>query len=326
MNKTILLTGGAGYIGSHTAWLLANHGYNVIILDALLHNQPFTHPWATLVKADYADEQALNTIFKQHNIHAVMHFAAFIEVGLSVKNPLGFYENNVSKTVRLLQTMLANNVKNFIFSSSCAVYGIPESTPLQEDHPKRPISPYGKTKFMIEMILEDVQHSDDLRSISLRYFNAAGALPEHKLGEWHEPETHIIPLLLHTAKTKKPFTIFGTEHQTHDGTCVRDYLHVLDIADAHLRALAYLEQGHPSDAFNLGTGRGISVQQLITMVERICDTKLPIIPGPHRPGDPPLLVADPSKAFTCLGWQPQHSHLEHIVQSAWDFEKTKNVF
>jgi len=264
----------------------------------------------------------MNALFEHYAIDAVMHFAADIEVGKSVISPAAFYNNNVINTIQLLDLMRHHHVKTFIFSSSCAVYGTPQWLPLTEDHPKNPISPYGKTKLMIEMILEDYAHAYGLNYVALRYFNAAGAWPEQQLGEHHEPETHVIPLLLRAAQNKTPFAIFGTDHDTADGTCIRDYLHVRDIADAHLQALYYLKAGNQSDCFNLGTGTGVSVQELISAVEQVCNTKLTILPREKRAGDPALLVADPSKAHAALGWQPHHSDLHTILESAYNYTQT----
>jgi len=320
MQPTVLVIGGAGYIGSHTAYLLAQRNYKVIILDSFVHHQYFNPSWATVIKNDFADTQTLNDIFTTYSIDAVMHFAACIEVGESVKNPLKFYENNVSKTIALLNAMKSHNVNKLIFSSSCAVYGTPQQLPLTENHQKNPISPYGKTKLMIEAILEDLSAAYDFNYVSLRYFNAAGALPEEQLGEQHKPETHIIPLLLQAALNKLPFNIFGDDYNTKDGTAVRDYLHVLDIGHAHLAALEHLNNGNPSDCFNLGTGNGISVKEMITAVENVC--RQPINKNWHkrRAGDPPVLVADPSKAQTILNWQPKYSEIEFILKSALAFE------
>jgi UDP-glucose 4-epimerase len=317
--QTILLTGGAGYIGSHTAYLLAQKGYDVVILDSLVHGQSFKHSWATLIKGDCADANLLHQIFSSYTIAAVMHFAAFIDVGESVRSPLAFYDNNVAKTLRLLEVMRTHNIARFIFSSSCAIYGAPEFIPLTEEHPKNPISPYGKSKLMVEMILEDLQAAYGLQYVSLRYFNAAGALPEQGLGERHVPETHVIPLLLHAAQHKKPFTIFGTEHQTKDGTCVRDYVHVLDIAQAHILALEHLLKQLPSDHFNLGTGSGFSVKELVQAVTHLTGIPLKTILAKARPGDPALLIADPTKANTILGWKPTHSQLDYIIKTAYIF-------
>jgi len=317
MKQTILVTGGAGYIGSHTALLLVQQGYSVIVLDALVHNQTFNHPWTTFIQGDCGDQTLLNQIFTTYNIAAIMHFAANIEVGESVKDPLKFYHNNVSNTVTLLQTMRTHDCNTLIFSSSCAVYGIPQTLPLTEDHPKNPISPYGRTKLMIEHILYDCAQAYGLQFVALRYFNAAGALPEYGLSEQHEPETHIIPLLLRAAQQKKPFSIFGTDHPTKDGTCIRDFLHVWDIAHAHLQAMHHLQQGLPSDMFNLGTGKGVSVKTMVAEIETICQTSIKVIYTEKRAGDPPILIADPSKAYNILSWKPRFSDLTFILQSAY---------
>ena len=321
-NPTILLTGGAGYIGSHTAFLLAQQGYRVVIVDRLMHQQTFNPPWATaIINADFADNEVLNHIFTTYKITAVMHFAAFIDVGESVSNPQVYYDNNVIKTLALLQAMRSHNVSNFIFSSSCAVYGIPQVLPLAEDHPKNPISPYGKTKLMAEMILQDFNTAYGINFVALRYFNAAGALPEEKLGEVHIPETHLIPLLIQAALYKKPFTIFGTDHPTKDGTCVRDFLHVLDIAQAHVLALNHLQQQRPSDFFNLGTGHGFSVHEMLKATETLLGLPIKTVYAKARAGDPPLLIADPTRAHTILNWHPTHSRLDNIIKTAAAFSK-----
>ncbi len=321
LNSTILVTGGAGYIGSHTAFLLAQQGHTIIVLDNLLHGQVFNYPWATFIKGDYADKNVLSTIFSSHPITAVMHFAALIDVGESVRHPQTYYENNVIKTVQLLEVMRAHAVNTLIFSSSCAVYGIPQWLPLTENHPKNPISPYGKTKLMLEMILHDFAHAYGMKYCALRYFNAAGALPEQHLGEQHKPETHLIPLLLQAALHKQPFTIFGSDHPTKDGTCVRDFLHVLDIAQAHIQALEHLREGRPSDCFNIGTGSGISVKEMVSAVESITGTPIKTIHTKARVGDPPILVADASYTQAILNWQPRYSHLDYILKTAFTFAK-----
>lgn len=323
MATTILVTGGAGYIGSHTAWLLAQKGYNIIVLDDFLHDQTFNPSWATIIKSDFADSNILQTIFSTHTIDAVMHFAAFIEVGKSVTDPLSFYHNNVAKTTTLLQTMCRNDVKKIIFSSSCAVYGNPHILPLSENHPQNPISPYGRSKQMVETMLADACKAYNLSYVSLRYFNAAGALPEYGLGEQHQPETHIIPLILRAIQQQKPFTLFGTDHKTTDGTCIRDYIHVRDIAEAHWRALEHLNQEHPSDSFNLGSGKGTSILELVNAVEQICNKKIAIVHQKKREGDPPILIADSSKAHDILQWKPRYSDLHFILQTALTFENMK---
>jgi UDP-glucose 4-epimerase len=323
MQTTILVTGGAGYIGSHTAYILAKQGYNIVILDSFTHNQYCNPSWATVINADYADQKVLEYIFTTFRVQAVVHCAASIEVGESVTNPLQFYENNVSKTIRLLQMMIRHDIQQCIFSSSCAVYGTPAYTPLDEQHPKNPISPYGNTKLMIETILQDVHTAYGLQYVCLRYFNASGATPEEYLGEQHIPETHLIPLLLRSAREHMPFTLYGNDYETKDGSAVRDYIHVLDIATAHLAALRHLEAGNPSDCFNLGTGQGISVKEMIHAVEQITRTSITTRTHKRRAGDPSVLVADPSKAHTILGWRARYSDLQFILQSAHAFMVTE---
>ncbi|MGE0009439.1 MAG: UDP-glucose 4-epimerase GalE [Candidatus Babeliales bacterium] len=319
MLPAILVTGGAGYIGSHTALLLAQLGYQIIIVDSFKHKQHFNPSWATVIEQDIGDRKALDALFATHNIKAVMHFAASIEVGESVKNPALFYENNVSNTIGLLQVMLNHGVNKIIFSSSCAVFGNPEGLTLHEEHPKRPLSPYGSTKYMVETILEDFHKAYGLEYVILRYFNAAGAWPEFGLGEQHEPETHIIPLLLRAALQRKPFTVFGTDYPTPDGTALRDYVHVRDIAQAHVLAFKHLEKGRPSDSFNLGTGNAISVKQMLEAVERVTHTQVPVVWGERRAGDPARLQAAPEKAHMILNWHPQYSEIDFILQSALAF-------
>ena len=318
--KAVLVVGGAGYIGSHTSWLLQKQGYEVIILDALLHNQKFTHSWAKIIKGDFADPKILKDIFTQYKIDTVMHFAAFIEVGESVKRPKEFYNNNVTKTLTLLDAMLEHNIKNFIFSSSCAVYGIPQKLPLDETHPLVPINPYGKNKLVIEFALQDYHKAYNLNYVSLRYFNAAGSCFEHGLGEQHNPETHVIPLLIRAAMQNKDFFIFGDDYPTPDGTCIRDYVHVLDIAQAHILACNYLEKHVKSNSFNLGSQNGNTVKELIKQAEQTCKTKIKTKCYPRREGDVPILVANSNKAQQELGWEAKHSNLETILKSAYEWE------
>lgn len=317
--KFILITGGAGYIGSHVAFLLVQHGYHVILLDNLSHGQTWQHTWAPLIVGDVGDTALLASLFEQYPIDTVIHCAASIEVSESIKSPLSYYANNVATTLNLLQLMVHFHIPHFIFSSSCAIYGVPHQVPIVEDHPAAPLSPYGQTKYMVEKILRDCSQAYNLRWVALRYFNAAGAMPEYGLGEYHVPETHVIPRLIHAAQMGSPFTIYGTEYPTPDGTCIRDFTHVIDIAYAHLRALEHLQLDRPSDAFNLGSGQGTSVKQLVTATEQALQTKIKVITEKSRPGDAPILVADHSKATTILNWQPQCSQLSAIIQSAATF-------
>lgn len=319
MLPTILVTGGAGYIGSHTALLLSQLGYQVVIVDSFVYKQQFCPSWATVIPQDIEDQEALEKIFNAYPIDAVMHFAASIEVGESVKDPAKFYRNNVTNSLTLFSCMLKHGVKKIIFSSSCAVFGNPEQPLLTETHSKKPLSPYGATKAMVETILEDFHNAYGLEYVVLRYFNAAGAWPEHGLGEQHEPETHIIPLLLRAALMGKPFTIFGTDYPTSDGSAIRDYVHVRDIGEAHVLALKHLEQGNPSDSFNLGTGNGISVKQMVEAVKRVTRKDTSIVWADRRAGDPAILQADPTKAQTILNWRPKYSDIDFILQSALAF-------
>jgi len=325
MSKTILVVGGAGYIGSHTSYLLSQLGYKVVIIDKLLHEQPFNHTWADLNIADFADEKVLDEVFTRYKIDAVMHFAALIEIGISVKRPLDFYENNVVKTFTLLKSMLKHNVKKFIFSSSCAVYGNPIQIPINENHPYNPMNPYGKNKLSVEFALKDFSDSYNLNYVSLRYFNAAGASPSNNLGEQHNPETHIIPLMFRAIKNKTTFKVFGNNYKTKDGTCVRDYIHVLDIAKAHILALDYINKYGKSNFFNLGSEKGYSVKEMVDAVERICGEKMNVKICDRRDGDVDVLIADSRKAREILGWKVENSNLDNILKSAWEWE-TKSIF
>lgn len=319
LQRTLLITGGAGYIGSHIAYAAAKKGWQVIVLDSFVHQQQFSPSWAQVIRGDYADTVLLARIFSQYPIQAVVHCASFIEVGISVQKPLSFYENNVAKTITLLEAMLKHHVHQLIFSSSCAVYGMPEQLPLSENHPTKPLSPYGRTKLMIEHILQDVSSASSLRFVSLRYFNAAGALAQECLGEQHKPETHIIPLLIQAALQQMPFKVFGTDYPTKDGTAIRDYVHVLDIAQAHLLALEYLERTGMSDCFNLGSGDGFSVKELIAAAQDAMKTEIKVVYEQARKGDAPTLIANPHKAHTILGWKPVYKDLSFMLKSALAF-------
>ncbi len=317
----ILVAGGAGYIGSHMVKQLLAHGCQVTTLDNFSTGYRDAILGGEIVQADLADRAALDALFARRAFDAVMHFASFIQVGESVHAPARYYANNVTNTLNLLDAMAAHGVKHFIFSSSAAVYGNPILAPIAEDHPKAPINPYGRTKWMVEQILEDYDRAYGLKSVSLRYFNAAGADPAGELGERHEPETHLIPLVLRAASGRaQDIKVFGRDYSTPDGTCIRDYVHVVDLCEAHRLALARLMQDGGSAVYNLGNGNGFSVAEVIAAAERVTDRVIRITHEPRRAGDPPRLVADASLARKELCWQPRFDCLETIIAHAWAWE------
>jgi UDP-glucose-4-epimerase GalE len=314
----VLVTGGAGYIGSHTAKLLAQQGYEPIVLDNLSSGHRWATRWGRLVEGDLQDPTLIREAIGQFGVTAVLHFAAHIAVGESVENPQKYFWNNVVNTLRVLDAMLDRQVKHIVFSSSAAVYGDPETVPIPEDHPLHPTSPYGESKLFIEHILKWYELAYGVRWMALRYFNAAGADPEGELGEEHDPETHLVPLVIQAALGRRPYVeIYGTDYSTPDGTAIRDYIDISDLAHAHVRALGYILEGGKSMALNLGTGKGHSVREVIATVERISETRPPTREAPRRAGDPPVLIADPTQAGRVLGWVPSHSTLDSIVRSAW---------
>lgn len=317
MTTRILITGGAGYIGSHTAKALALAGFEPIVLDDLSTGHPELVRWGPLVEADIADIDAVERCVKKYSIAAVIHFAGLISVGESIEDPRRYYETNTLGTFRLLSAILDAGVRHFVFSSTAAVYGHPESVPIVEAHPRAPINPYGHSKAMVEAVLEDYSRAHGLKAAMLRYFNAAGADPDGETGEMHEPETHLLPLVIEAALGRREaIDIFGTDYETADGTAIRDYIHVSDLADAHVRALRYLLDGGESVALNLGTGRGHSVAEVIAMVEKISAKHVPRRERGRREGDPPMLIADSREAGRVLGWRPERSDLESIVRTA----------
>ncbi|AFZ57421.1 UDP-glucose 4-epimerase GalE [Anabaena cylindrica FACHB-243] len=326
--STILVTGGAGYIGSHAVLALKNAGYDVIILDNLSNGHREIVEQALQVKlivGDMSDRSLLDSIFSTHNIAAVMHFAAYIAVGESVTDPAKYYRNNVVGTLTLLEAMLAASINKFIFSSTCALYGVPQFIPLTEDHPQNPISPYATSKWMVERILSDFDTAYNLKSVSFRYFNAAGADPNGLLGEDHIPETHLIPLVLLTALGKREsIFIFGTDYPTPDGTCIRDYIHINDLAQAHILGLQYLLDEGESEVFNLGNGHGFSVREVIETAKQVTGKEIKIIERERRPGDPPILVGSSDKVRTKLGWHPQHPKLNEIITHAWQWHQQRH--
>ena len=317
-NRTILVTGGAGYVGAHACKALAARGYRPVVYDNLVYGHADAVLWGSLETGDIADRRRLDEIFEHHRPAAVMHFAAFTYVGESVADPGKYYRNNVAGTLTLLETMRDHRVDRLIFSSTAAVYGIPEQVPISEQAPKAPINPYGQSKWMIERLLGDFHAAHGLRSVALRYFNAAGADPDNQIGELHDPECHLIPLALDAVAGKGPaLTVFGEDYPTADGTCIRDYIHVADLAEAHVLALESLDRQEGSRAFNLGTGRGYSVREVIETIERMTGMAVPHSIGKRRPGDPAVLVADPALARRDLQWMPRLSDLDTIVRTAW---------
>lgn len=317
----VLLIGGAGYIGSHMGWLLRQSA-RVTVLDDLSQGWREAVLGGHFVHGSFADVDLLSQLLARHKFDAVMHFGSFIQVGESVRDPALYYRNNLANTLNLLETMCRFDVKRFIFSSTAAVYGDPEYVPIDEAHPKHPINPYGRSKLMVEQVLGDFDRAYGLRSVCLRYFNAAGAHPEALIGEQHEPETHLIPLVLQAASGRREkITVYGRDYDTPDGTCVRDYVHVLDLTQAHELALRYLMNDGDSAAYNLGNGHGFSVQQVIDVARQVTGRQIPVNEGMRRSGDPPRLVADSRRAMTELGWRPQHADLATIVAHAWQWER-----
>ena len=326
----ILVTGGAGYIGSHAVLALQMAGYEVVILDNLVYGHRDLVESVLrveLIEGDTQDRQLLDQIFARHAIAAVMHFAAYAYVGESVQHPTKYYRNNVNGTLVLLEAMIAAQIPYFVFSSTCASYGVPHQIPIPEDHPQAPINPYGWSKRMVEQILQDFEIAYGLRSVIFRYFNAAGADPQARLGEDHTPETHLIPLVLLTALGHRPsISIFGEDYETRDGTCIRDYIHVTDLATAHVQGLDYLLQGGSSQIFNLGNGMGFSVREVIDTARQVTGLPISAQVAPRRPGDPPALVGSADKARQLLGWSPQYAELPVILDHAWRWHQHRQGF
>lgn len=318
----ILVVGGAGYIGSYMSKYLARNGYNPVVLDNLVYGHRQAVRWGPLVEGSMSDSRLLNRIFSEHQIAAVMHFAAFCYVGESVTRPAKYYRNNVASTLRLLEIMIERKVLIFIFSSSCAIYGEPVEIPITEQHPPKPINPYGRTKLIVEQMLDDFRAAYGLESTSLRYFNAAGADPEGELGEDHNPETHLIPLVLQTALgQQETINVFGDDYPTRDGTCIRDYIHIDDLAQAHLLALERLLAGQPGGKYNLGNGEGYSVKEVIEVARNVTGKPIPSRVVARRPGDPAVLIGSSEKAINELGWRPRFPDLSTIIETAWKWHK-----
>ena len=314
----ILVTGGAGFIGSHTAKALARRGFVPVVYDNLSTGHRWAVRWGPFVHGDLADGVLLRETMRRERIEAVIHFAAFAYVGESVQHPRAYFQNNVVNTLGLLDAMLDCGVEHCVFSSTCATYGVPTSLPIDEAHAQAPVNPYGESKLFDERALHAYDAAYGLRSVSLRYFNAAGADPDGELGEAHDPETHLIPLVIEAARGRRPSTdIYGTDYPTPDGTAVRDFIHVADLADAHVRALDYLRQDGATTALNLGTGHGHSVREIIAAVRAFSGRTINVRELPRRTGDPPALVANAQRAHEVLGWQPRYRSLAEIIESAW---------
>jgi UDP-arabinose 4-epimerase len=317
----VLISGGAGYIGSHSAKALAAAGFYPVVVDDLRTGHRSAVRWGPLIEADLADKSALSRVFEAYRIAAVIHFAGSAYVGESMQAPQLYFQNNVGASLSLLETMREYGVNRIVFSSSCATYGHPKVIPITEAHPQQPVNPYGESKLMVEKMLFWYARIYGLRYTILRYFNAAGADPEGELGEMHDPEPHLIPRVVAAALGSLPAVdVYGTDYDTLDGTAVRDYIHVTDLADAHVAAMRYLESGGKPAVWNLGTGMGHSVREVISAVEQASGRKVPYANLPRRAGDPAELVADAREAVRCLGWRPRYSDLESIVQTAWAWQ------
>lgn len=322
--RAVLVTGGAGYVGSHACKALARAGYVPVTLDSLVNGHRWAVKWGPLEIGDIADVERVQGLIEKYRPLALMHFAAFAYVGESVAEPSKYYLNNIVGGLKLLEACRTHGVDKVVFSSSCATYGVPGRQPIGEDQPQQPVSPYGWSKLVVERALLDYDRAYGLRSLSLRYFNAAGADPEGEIGELHEPETHLIPLLLDAIAGSRPqLTVHGNDYPTPDGTCVRDFVHVTDLADAHVAALEHLLAGGATLALNLGTGSGHSVLQVIEAAQRVTGRKAPYAFGARRPGDAPVLVADAARAGELLRWRPRHSSLDEIVASAWAWRRER---
>ncbi|MBS0531671.1 MAG: UDP-glucose 4-epimerase GalE [Proteobacteria bacterium] len=317
----ILVTGGAGYIGSHTSLALAGKGYVPVAYDSLVNGHREFVQWGPFEQGDIRDRSRLDEVIARYNPVAIVHFAGLIEVGRSIRDPVGFFDNNVTGSIVLFAAAERAGIDKIVFSSTCATYGLPQHMPMRETHPQSPISPYGTSKWMVERMLHDLDVYKNIRSVILRNFNAAGADPAGRIGGRHGPESHVIPVAIAVAQREgRIFKINGSDYPTRDGTCVRDFIHVADLADAHCRAIDYLIDGGQSVALNLGTGRGTSLKELVAAIESVARLKLTYEIGPRRNGDPPELVADNALAASVLGWTPRHD-LASIVSSAWTWHQ-----
>lgn len=321
----VLVLGGAGYIGSHAVYQLIDQGHEVIVIDNLqTGHQQAVHQKATFYHGDLRDITFMRSVFTNENIEAVMHFSANSLVGESMEDPLKYYDNNVYGTQVLLQVMVEHGVKFIVFSSTAATYGEPETIPITEDVAPAPKNPYGETKLMIEKMLHWTEQAHGIKYVALRYFNVAGARETAEIGEDHDPETHLIPITLEVAlQQRNHLTIFGDDYHTHDGTCVRDYVHVVDLIDAHILAMNYLQDGGSSNIFNLGSNSGFSVKEIVQAAEKVTGVEIPTVIGERRPGDPSVLIASSEKAKSILGWNPNYSSIEDIIASAWKWHQSR---
>jgi UDP-arabinose 4-epimerase len=325
-SRVVLVTGGAGYIGSHACKALSRAGYLPVTYDSLIYGHEWAVKWGPLERGDILDRRRLDDVIEQYRPAAIMHFAAFAYVGESVADPGKYYRNNVVGSLNLLDTARDHGISQFVFSSTCATYGKPDVLPITEDTPQRPINPYGASKLMVERMIADFGTAHGLRSVILRYFNAAGADPDGEIGESHDPETHLIPLVLDAASGRRTaVTIFGSDYETKDGTCVRDYIHVSDLAAAHVKALEYLTAGAHSAVYNLGNGIGFSVREVVKAVEKIAGIPVPARVGDSRAGDPAVLVSDATKAWRELDWRPELPDLNDIIGTAWAWHQRRSV-
>ncbi len=320
----ILLVGGAGYIGAHANKILHKKGYETVVYDNLSLGHRNFVKWGHFVLGDLADKDRLRFCFQTYPIKAVMHYGSFCSSGEPINHPSEFHRNNVVNTLNLLDVMIEYGVKYFIFSSTCAVYGNHLQIPLTENHPQQPINIYGKSKLMVEQILKDYDKAHGIRHVCLRYFNAAGADPESEIGEWHESEVHLIPLALHVAAEKRDHVqIYGTDYETPDGTCIRDYIHINDLAAGNLLAMEYLRRGAPSDVFNLATGNGFSVREIIQAAERITGKSIKVVETERHPGDAPIVIGNSDKARRILNWQLKYQDINEIIKTAWNWQLSR---
>lgn len=324
VNRVVLVTGGAGYVGAHACKALHRAGYTPVVYDNLSRGSASAVRWGELERGDILDRERLALVLARYRPTAVLHFAALAYVSESVSDPAAYYRNNVAGTLTLLEAMLAGRIRRLVFSSTCATYGLPERLPLREDAPQRPINPYGASKLMVERMLRDFAAAHGLGAVALRYFNAAGSDIDGDIGEDHDPETHLVPLVLQAGSgTGPPVSIFGTDYDTPDGTCVRDYVHVSDLAEAHVLALRAIPDSGGFEAFNLGNERGFSVCEVVTAAGDVIGREIPCRLAPRRAGDPPILIADASRARRVLGWRPRHGSLDKIISTAWAWECKK---